>query len=653
MNARAALLLAVALLLVAPSFAAAPTSSLYDYDALKLQLHIGNSLNIVPQGGSPAVDRVTADLSWYPRDSYREGVRSVATSPQAYFEEGVYRYEWEKPQLGTLALSLDAVVETTNEQLPVRNKVAFPIATLPSELAQYTEPSALIDVNDDIAQQALRLSEGKDDLFEVVYTVADWVTTNIEYNLSSVSADATEPSSWVMEHRKGVCKEMTALFISMLRSLGIPARFVSGVSYTNLPEFANPWGGHAWAEVWFPGTGWVPFDPTYGTYGYVDATHLKLQDSLDAQSGSIDFTMFARDASIVTRDLDLGVQVLDKRRSGTQLFSVELQPFDDVALDSYDLLTATVTNDAGQYVSTRLTLGRTEGLELIGQAERTILLKPHETKRLTYLVRTEGLRNGFSYTFPVTLYAGLREVASTSFEARRGNPAYDREFFSQYLEATDGTRKGEANLTCAPDKRNAYLNSTVTIACSLDAVARGATGCIGERCIRLDSPSFSATRRCDTPGMKAVLATAESYLFSSSAVVRYSCLDQARVAITNLSAPASLGFGERGSIDLLLERRSETLPENVTISITHSNFNESWEVARLAGPQRFSLGLTGASLDLSGNDVLVLVTYTDALGTAYREERTLAIEPRDFSFLEKVRVVLSDIERWLERKLGR
>ena len=72
----------------------------------------------------------------------------------------------------------------------------------------------------------------------------------------------TEPATWVYDNRQGVCDELTGLFISMLRELGIPARFVSGVSYTNLPEFAKPWGGHGWAEVWFPDVGWVPFDVT-------------------------------------------------------------------------------------------------------------------------------------------------------------------------------------------------------------------------------------------------------------------------------------------------------------------------------------------------------------------------------------------------------
>src|SRR4029079_16951917 len=53
----------------------------------------------------------------------------------------------------------------------------------------------------------------------------------------------------------------------MSRSLGLPARMVSGIAYGG-----SSFGGHAWVEVW--AGRWIELDPTWGT-DYVDATHIR------------------------------------------------------------------------------------------------------------------------------------------------------------------------------------------------------------------------------------------------------------------------------------------------------------------------------------------------------------------------------------------
>ena len=60
----------------------------------------------------------------------------------------------------------------------------------------------------------------------------------------------------------------------MLRSIGIPARFVTGTASSG--TIAEGWGNHGWAEVYFPEKGWIPWDVTFGQYGWVDSSHLKL-----------------------------------------------------------------------------------------------------------------------------------------------------------------------------------------------------------------------------------------------------------------------------------------------------------------------------------------------------------------------------------------
>jgi transglutaminase-like putative cysteine protease len=70
----------------------------------------------------------------------------------------------------------------------------------------------------------------------------------------------------VMKNRRGVCQDFAHMGIACLRSLGLPARYVSGYLRTHAPEGRERLVGadasHAWFAVWCPGAGWWDFDPT-------------------------------------------------------------------------------------------------------------------------------------------------------------------------------------------------------------------------------------------------------------------------------------------------------------------------------------------------------------------------------------------------------
>jgi transglutaminase-like putative cysteine protease len=71
--------------------------------------------------------------------------------------------------------------------------------------------------------------------------------------------------------KRGVCRDLTHIFITAARCLGIPARYIAG--YLQLADgTVEQQAGHAWAEAFVPDLGWVGFDPANGlcpTDGYV------------------------------------------------------------------------------------------------------------------------------------------------------------------------------------------------------------------------------------------------------------------------------------------------------------------------------------------------------------------------------------------------
>ena len=90
------------------------------------------------------------------------------------------------------------------------------------------------------------------------------IFTDFKYDPKATTV--ATPLEEVVLKRRGVCQDFAHLGIACLRSLGLPARYVSGYLRTRPPEgkprLVGADASHAWFGVFCPGTGWVDFDPT-------------------------------------------------------------------------------------------------------------------------------------------------------------------------------------------------------------------------------------------------------------------------------------------------------------------------------------------------------------------------------------------------------
>lgn len=152
--------------------------------------------------------------------------------------------------------------------LPVRGEGNLdPTPTLPS-----THP-------DMVAQAATIVGDAPDRL-TAVRRIHDWVYTNV----AKVPTIGIPNGLDVLREKRGDCNEHTALFVSLARAAGIPARIAAGLVYSSRTGNGPGFYYHAWPEVELGGpTGWVPLDPTLGQFP-ADATHLKIVNGdLDKQ----------------------------------------------------------------------------------------------------------------------------------------------------------------------------------------------------------------------------------------------------------------------------------------------------------------------------------------------------------------------------------
>ncbi|MCL5014863.1 MAG: transglutaminase-like domain-containing protein [Firmicutes bacterium] len=110
------------------------------------------------------------------------------------------------------------------------------------------------------------------------HALFSWIVHNIQYNYTlkpSGSAVATAQS------HLGICSDIADLYVGLLRTDHIPARFVGGYVTNN---GSGQGGFHQWTEFYLPSVGWVVADPTWGAYGYFaalqDDWHIALYDGI-------------------------------------------------------------------------------------------------------------------------------------------------------------------------------------------------------------------------------------------------------------------------------------------------------------------------------------------------------------------------------------
>ncbi len=88
------------------------------------------------------------------------------------------------------------------------------------------------------------------------------VSINREFAYDQTVTNVYSVVDDVLKLRAGVCQDFAHLFIAVARTMGVPARYVSG--YIHLRgERSSFTASHAWAEAWVPGRGWIGFDATH------------------------------------------------------------------------------------------------------------------------------------------------------------------------------------------------------------------------------------------------------------------------------------------------------------------------------------------------------------------------------------------------------
>jgi protein-glutamine gamma-glutamyltransferase len=119
-----------------------------------------------------------------------------------------------------------------------------------------------------IPELARQITARAQTAFDKTITLENYLRSHYAYNLNLTGKPGDDPlAHFLFETRSGHCEYFASAMAILLRTLGIPTREVNGF----LPGEYNDLGGdyvvrasdaHSWVEVYFPGSGWMTFDPT-------------------------------------------------------------------------------------------------------------------------------------------------------------------------------------------------------------------------------------------------------------------------------------------------------------------------------------------------------------------------------------------------------
>lgn len=601
-----------------------------DYKNLGIQSNFNSKLELEYLEPNYKIDYVNTNLTFFPRKNEFQSVEyKLNSNPKADTElnENFISYSWKNPKDTEIKYGLTSNIKTELNFKKIKGKIKFPVENVES-LSAYTKESETVTSKDsEIIKKAAELAQGEDDLYVVVHKIGSWTKENINYSLETLTVDVSQNASWVFENKRGVCDELTSLFIAMLRSINIPARFVTGQAYTNV---INGFGNHAWAEVYFPSYGWVAFDPTYSQFGYVDSTHITMRDSLDIKEPSVSYAwrsygveIKSNKPDIITNITSLGEIYKEDIELNSKLFEEE------VGAGSYVPLEIDIKNLNNYYLP--LTLYLTKAPKDINEREKNILLKPLESKKVFFIIEipNDG-DNGFIYTSKIEVKDSFENKVSTDIKFGQEYNIYTLDEalkkVSQFTEENKKIYSANIDLQCKKDREYYYKYDIINLDCSVKNIGninlQDLNLCYINYCQKINL-NINEENKFNISLMakefdKELLIKINNDEVNKNLFVDLNILKYPGLNIKNLSYPKIVDYNNFYNLTFDMNSNSEI--KNVIIKIGN---DELFNLKAFKGKNEFNVNFKGKNFNKKLN---LTINYEDLNGKKYELQQPIELK---------------------------
>lgn len=143
----------------------------------------------------------------------------------------------------------------------LRKELSVPDNSVTSSksLVPFLKANRLVPINGEIKEIAQKITQGVNNDLEKVRAIYDHIIDELTYSKDDPKVCGIGDSLLTLQYKKGICTDYHSLFISLVRSLEIPAKFEMGFPVSSKKE-GKINGYHCWAKFYIDGKGWIPVD---------------------------------------------------------------------------------------------------------------------------------------------------------------------------------------------------------------------------------------------------------------------------------------------------------------------------------------------------------------------------------------------------------
>ncbi len=615
-----------------------------------MKVNISADISIT-ENKSSSVDYVSANLSFFPKNTVFQ--KSIITT-ESYAEKSdcCIFFRWDEPFEKKIHYEVNADVFSNKAITKIKENVNFPITELPEAESEYLKKTENINFDREIAEKASEIVEGSDNLFEAVSVLGFWVNNNVEYDLKYASE--IKDAKWVFENRKGTCDEISSLFIAMCRSIGIPARYVAGVAYSNLPEMLG-FGSHGWAEVYFPKYGWIAFDVTYGQFGFTDASHIKFFASEDTEIAPVRYGWKGYDLGLNATELSIQTE-LQSITPDIPLVRINLQALEQyIDIESFNLIIAEVYNPNDFYVAVPVRISDNEGLQLFSEKTQYVYLEPQETKILFWIVKTEKLDRNFVYTIPITVYSGISSSTVNMIAATKSS-SLNYEYVVAEMQKRNVEKKEEqyVHIVFKCSKNKFYVNESGLSNCTVknagNTLLKNLEVCFGNDCRKtefsiMEERVFEISFNTSSIGEKRARVGISNENLAMVSKFDYEVIERPVIEISNLTYPQVVSPEKNFNINFTIKRVSGII-KSANIMIIPSYLADNASIGELEEKLPVSIEINPKNLRPGKNSVEIKIEFYDKFGEKYPKTERVDIDVKR-NFLHSVEFTLYRIEDFI------
>jgi len=359
--------------------------------------------------------------------------------------------------------------------------------------------------------------------------------------------------------------------------------------------------------------------------------------------------------------LDFNVEVVDKGPEVDYKIKIKnsvMKP--STGFGSYNVVETTVENLNNYYLTTDVNLARTQGLNVLGPRQQSVILKPYESAKLYWTLKVEQTVNGnFVYTFPIMAY-DLRDINSTvEFTASRGEPVFTKQDAERFIRLSEPEKvksyNGGVSVDCEVSEV-VFFDDPEPVYCSVtnsgNTVLSNLKVCKRAQCstIKLniaESQDVQFPIKVDKPGKYVDGISAISGEERAETEVEYQVLDRPTVELLNVTLPNTVKFPNKFDLKFTVQQKSyAAIPAGKTKVLLNGIEVQSWPFPNLDQAHEYTFSMRGGDLSPGDNVLTMLVMYPTKNGNVEKKQ-DLSITLTDLTVKQTIQVWMNSFARWL------